>query len=40
MPMLTPLGPKAKSGFETALTVTDTAVACDKVPLTPETIAV
>jgi hypothetical protein len=38
--MLTPLGPMEKSGFETALTITDTAVACDNVPLTPETITV
>jgi hypothetical protein len=38
--MLTPLGPTEKSDFRTALTITDTVVECDNVPLTAETITV
>lgn len=37
MPMLASLDVIAKSGFETAFTITGTSTMCDRVPLTPVT---
>jgi hypothetical protein len=39
-PIAVPEGPMEKSGVGIALTITDNAVECDRVPLTPETITV